>query len=75
MSGIKDLNKLSQAELAELWGCSTRTIQRLPVDETLRQGSGQGYYYVWEEYRAHMPRPLPQVAILKLYGDFSKRNA
>ncbi len=52
MSRIKDLNHLSQSELAALWECSTRTIQRLPELPTLRHGQGQDSYYVWSECRA-----------------------
>ena len=55
MPCIKDLNRLSREELALLWGCSTRTINRLPVIETLRHGSGQGSHYVWGECRLHIP--------------------
>ena len=60
MSGIKDLNKMSQAELAMLWGCSTRTIQRKPELEQLRHGSGVGCYYVWSECRAYELTQLSQ---------------
>ena len=55
MPSIKDLNSLSREELALLWGCSTRTINRLPVIETLRHGAGQGSHYVWDECRLHIP--------------------
>lgn len=55
MPAIKDLNTLSQAELASLWGISTRTIQRSPDCETLRHGTGQGCYYVWDECRDRKP--------------------
>jgi len=58
MSSIKDLNALSQQELALLWGVSTRTIQRLPDADTLRHGAGQGCYYVWGECWNRNPRLL-----------------
>lgn len=52
MNPIRDLDRLSQTELATLWGCSTRTIQRLPELPTLRHGVGQDAYYVWAEFLA-----------------------
>lgn len=58
MPSIKDLNQMSQAELALLWRVSTRTIQRLSENETLRHGSGQGCYYVWEECWDRGPHSL-----------------
>lgn len=60
MTGIKDLNRLSQAELSYLWEISTRTIQRKPECESLRHGSGQGCYYVWSECRAWEKAQLSQ---------------
>jgi hypothetical protein len=55
MSSIKDLNRLSREDLAMLWGCSTRTINRAPGIETLRHGTGQGSFYVWDECRTLIP--------------------
>lgn len=66
MPGIKDLNRMSQAELAMLWDISTRTIQRKPEWETLRHGSGQGSYYVWSECRQF---ELAQTAALSQAAD------
>lgn len=60
MSNIRDLDCLSQVELALLWGCSTRTIQRKPECEPLRHGFGQGCYYVWSECRAFEKRQMSQ---------------
>lgn len=60
MPGIKDLNHLTQPELALLWEVSTRTIQRKPEAEPLRHGSGQGCYYVWSECRAFEKAQMSQ---------------
>lgn len=74
MSGIIDLNRLSQTQVAELWGCSTRTIQRLPELPTLRHGSGQDAYYVWSECRAVRDAHLTQGAGGELsHGDRLKK--
>lgn len=51
MPGIKDLNHLTQSDLASLYGCSTRTIQRDPLCDRLRHGSGPRSYWVWTEWR------------------------
>ncbi len=57
MPGIKDLNRMTQAELASIWKVSTRTIQRRAECETLRHGAGQGSYYVWDECPPSIPGP------------------
>jgi hypothetical protein len=50
-----DLGRLKQAELALLWACSVRTVRRRPGNDSLRHGSGQGCYCVWDEGRGRGP--------------------